>query len=98
MLKTQKQYPHIKFHLYSGNAQYVEEKIDQSIFDLGIVVEPANFSKYDYLKLPGYDLEGILMKKDSNLANKDFITPKDLMNSQLLYLIKRWLKIILRDG
>ena len=24
--KTQKQYPHIKFHLYSGNAQYVEEK------------------------------------------------------------------------
>ena len=82
--KTQKQYPHIKFHLYSGNAQYVEEKIDQSIFDLGIVVEPANFSKYDYLKLPGYDLEGILMKKDSNLANKDFITPKDLMNQPII--------------
>ena len=82
--KTQKQYPHIKFHLYSGNAQYVEEKIDQSIFDLGIVVEPANFSKYDYLKLPRYDLEGILMKKDSNLANKDFITPKDLMNQPII--------------
>jgi beta-glucosidase/6-phospho-beta-glucosidase/beta-galactosidase len=82
--KTQKQYPHIKFHIYSGNAQYVEEKIDQSIFDLGIVVEPANFSKYDYLKLPGYDLEGILMKKDSNLANKDFITPNDLMNQPII--------------
>ena len=71
--KTQKQYPHIKFHLYSGNAQYVEEKIDQSIFDLGIVVEPANFSKYDYLKLPGYDLEGILMKKDSNESANYYI-------------------------
>lgn len=47
-------------------------------------MEPANFSKYDYLKLPGYDLEGILMKKDSNLANKDFITPKDLMNQPII--------------
>ena len=84
MLKLKNNIPHIKFHLYSGNAQYVEEKIDQSIFDLGIVVEPANFSKYDYLKLPGYDLEGILMKKDSNLANKDFITPKDLMNQPII--------------
>lgn len=100
--KTQKQYPHIKFHLYSGNAQYVEEKIDQSIFDLGIVVEPANFSKYDYLKLPGYDLEGILMKKDSNLANKDFITPKDLMNQPIIIsnqeMVKNniagWLEVI----
>ena len=47
--KTQQHHPDIRFHIYSGNAQYVEEKLDQGIFDLGIVTDPADLSKYDYL-------------------------------------------------
>ncbi len=50
--KTQQHHPDIRFHIYSGNAQYVEEKLDQGIFDLGIVTDPVDLSKYDYLKLP----------------------------------------------
>ena len=67
--KTQQHHPDIRFHIYSGNAQYVEEKLDQGIFDLGIVTDPADLSKYDYLKLPTLDTWGILMKKDSELAH-----------------------------
>lgn len=61
--KTQKNYPAIKFHLYSGNAQYVEEQLDQGIFDLGIVTDPADLSKYDYLKLPTLDTWGCSHEK-----------------------------------
>ncbi|MCI8888557.1 MAG: hypothetical protein HFG70_10795 [Hungatella sp.] len=51
-MKLYPTYSHIKFHLNSGNAQYVTEKLDQGLFDLGIVAEPAGISKYDYLRLP----------------------------------------------
>lgn len=82
--KNQKNYPAIKFHLYSGNAQYVEEQLDQGIFDLGIVTDPADLSKYDYLKLPTLDTWGVLMKKDSELAKLDTISPKDLLDKPMI--------------
>lgn len=82
--KTQEKYPHIKFHIISGNAQYVTEKLDQGLFDLGIVVEPANMSKYDYIKLPNYETRGILMRKDSELAKLDAISPNDLKNKPII--------------
>ena len=73
--KTQQHHPDIRFHIYSGNAQYVEEQLDQGIFDLGIVTDPADLSKYDYLKLPTLDTWGVLMKKDSELAHFETISP-----------------------
>ena len=82
--KTQKNYPSIKFHLYSRNAQYVEEQLDQGIFDLGIVTDPVDLSKYDYLKLPTLDTWGVLMKKDSELAKLDTISPKDLLDKPMI--------------
>ena len=49
--ETQKIHPEIKFHLYSGNAQDVTEKLDKGLLDFGILIEPTNFSKYDFIKL-----------------------------------------------
>ena len=82
--KTQQHHPDIRFHTYSGNAQYVEEKLDQGIFDLGIVTDPVDLSKYDYLKLPTLDTWGILMKKDSELAHFETISPKDLLDKPMI--------------
>ena len=82
--KTQQHHPDIRFHIYSGNAQYVEEKLDQGIFDLGIVTDPADLSKYDYLKLPTLDTWGILMKKDSELAHFETISPKDILDKPMI--------------
>lgn len=82
--KTQQHHPDIRFHIYSGNAQYVEEKLDQGIFDLGIVTDPADLSKYDYLKLPTLDTWGILMEKDSELAHFETISPKDLLDKPMI--------------
>ena len=38
--ETQKIHPEIKFHLYSGNAQDVTEKLDKGLLDFGILIEP----------------------------------------------------------
>ncbi|MGU3373166.1 LysR family transcriptional regulator [Bacillus mycoides] len=74
----------IKFHLYSGNADDITTKLDSGLLDFGIVIEPANKQKYDYLKLPATDVWGVLMRKDSPLAEKAYIHPTDLLNKPLI--------------
>ncbi|MFJ5716796.1 LysR family transcriptional regulator [Neobacillus sp. NPDC093127] len=77
-------HPNIKFHLYSGNADDIATKLESGLLDFGIVIEPADKQKYDYLKLPATDVWGVLMRKDSPLAEKPFIQPKDLLNKPLI--------------
>ncbi|MFJ7975826.1 LysR family transcriptional regulator [Peribacillus sp. NPDC096379] len=77
-------YPNIRFHLYSGNADDIASRLDSGLLDFGVVIEPTDKQKYDYIKLPATDVWGVLMRKDSPLASKQFIQPIDLMDKPLL--------------
>lgn len=79
-----KENPDITFHFFSGDAEDVTEKLDKGLIDFGILVEPADLSKYEYLRLPQKDIWGVLMRKDSPLASKEFITPEDLRNVPII--------------
>ena len=73
-----KEYPKIKFHLYSGNSQDVVEKIENGLIDYGVLIEPADISKYDFIKIPVKDKWGVLMRKDSPIASLKSITADTL--------------------
>ena len=70
--------PDICYHLYSGNADDVTERLDKGLLDFGILIEPADMKKYDYIRLPATDTWGVLMPKDCALASHDFIRPEDI--------------------
>ena len=80
----QKIYPGIRYHLYSGNSDDVSERLDKGLLDFGIMIEPADMKKYDYMRLPATDIWGILMRKDSSLASKESITPEDLWDIPII--------------
>lgn len=82
--ELQGNYPDIKYHLHSGNADDVAERLDKGLLDFGIMIEPADIRKYDYMPLPAKDTWGVLMRKDSPLASLDVITPDDLHGIPLL--------------
>lgn len=77
-------YPRIRYHLYSGNADDVTERLDKGLLDFGVVIQPAPLSKYDYLTLPTKDTWGIVMRKDHPLARKKGIAPRDLLGVPLI--------------
>lgn len=83
-VKLRQDYPDIHFHLYSGNAEDVSERMEKGLLDFGIFITSANIDKYDYLKLPAYDTWGLIMRKSDKLAAKDFITPQDLEGLPLI--------------
>ncbi len=80
----QYKYPSIKYHFYSGNSDEVTEKLDKGILDFGILIQPADLSKYNYINIPAKDVWGVVMKKDSPLAAKETIQKTDLLNVPLL--------------
>ena len=77
-------YPGIHFHLYSGNADDVSERMEKGLLDFGIFITSSSIEKYDYLQLPAYDTWGLIMRKEDKLAEKKFITPQDLAGLPLL--------------
>ena len=77
-------YPEIHYHLYSGNAEDVTERLDKGSLDFGLLIQPADISKYDYFNIPTRDTWGVIMRKDIPLAKKETIRKEDLLNVPLI--------------
>ena len=77
-------YPNVKFHIFSGDSGTVSERLDKGLIDFGIFIEPFDLSKYDHMRLPLYDTWGVIMRKDSPLAQKEYITPEDLWDKPII--------------
>ena len=82
--ELQVSYPNIRYHLYSGNEEDITERLDKGLLDFGILIQPADISKYNYLNMPAKDVWGVVMKKDSSLAVKESIQAADLVNVPLI--------------
>lgn len=82
--QMQKQYPKIYLNISSGNAEDVTEKLDRGLIDFGLLVEPVDKTKYEYLTLPDRDTWGLLVRKDHPLAKKSKIIARDFANIPLL--------------
>ncbi|MDE6212798.1 MAG: LysR family transcriptional regulator, partial [Lachnospiraceae bacterium] len=48
----QEEYPDIRFHFFSSNADAITERLDNGLLDMGFLLEPEISPRYDYQKLP----------------------------------------------
>ena len=77
-------YPGIHYHISSGNAEFVVEQLDKGLIDFGIVFGQVDQTRYNSLKMPTKDIWGVLMRRDSALAQKETIAPEDLWDKPLI--------------
>lgn len=82
--ELQSLYPRIRYHIYSGDAVRISERLDKGLIDFALLVEPFDVLKYDYIRLPVKDTWGILMRADSPLAQKDAVCAEDLWDRPLI--------------
>ncbi|MBD5508620.1 MAG: LysR family transcriptional regulator [Lachnospiraceae bacterium] len=80
----QEEYPDIRFHFFSSNADAITERLDKGLLDMGFLLEPEISPRYDYQKLPLHETWGILMRKDSPLAVKKEISFSELADLPLI--------------
>ena len=82
--EIREEYPDIRFHFFSGNADAITERLDKGLLDMGFLLEPEIDPKYDYHKLPLYERWGVLMRKDSPLAKKKTVSFRELAGLPLI--------------
>lgn len=84
MSALQENYPLVHFNIISGDKVMITEAIDRGLIDFGLVFGNVDLSKYDSIPVPYKDTWGVLMRHDAPLANKEFITAKDLIDKPLI--------------
>lgn len=82
--RMQRQHPLVRYHLFSGNATDVTERLDKGLLDFALLIGAAKLERYDYITLPQQDRWGVLMPAKHPLAAHKVIRPQDLEGVPLL--------------
>lgn len=80
----QEKHPLVRYQIYSGNSENIKERIERGILDFGLMMEPIDISKYEYISMPVKEKWGILVSELSDLSRKETIQAADLQNEQLI--------------
>ena len=83
--EIRRDYPDVRFHIYSGNAEDIMDRLDKGMLDFGILIQPVDIAKYNALNLPEKDVWGVAMRRDCPLAKKKRITKDDLLDYPLIF-------------
>lgn len=76
--------PGIRFHIVSGDASDVCERLDKGLLDFGVLLGDIDETKYNHIQLPMRDLWGVLMPRSSPLAELESVRPRDLWDKPLI--------------
>lgn len=89
MYEFNRKYPKVNFSFYSGTADAIKDRLDKGILDFGLLLEPVDFGKYEYLSMGIREDWVVLMRPDSPLAEKQAITRSDLIGQRLILPSRR---------
>jgi len=79
-----REYPDVRFHFYSGDAQDVSERLNHGSLDFAVMLEPVDNIKYEFVSLPDCSQWGVLMNKSDALAAKKALTNEDIKSIPLI--------------
>lgn len=79
-----KKYPLVTFDIFTGNADLVKEQMEKGLIDIGVLLEPVDMEKFDFIRLKGKERWVVLMRPDDPLAQKEGITAEDLKDAPLI--------------
>ena len=82
--QLQGSHPGIRFHNVSGEDMDVCERLDKGLLDFGILLGDMDKTRYSCMELPMKDTWGVLMRRDSPLAQRETISPRDLWDKPLI--------------
>ncbi len=84
-------YPRVTFDIYTATADHVKDQMDRGLVDIGLLLEPIDIEKYDFIRLDMKERWVALMRPDSPLAEKDSVTAGEL--SELPLILPRRLRV-----
>lgn len=82
--KMTDQYPEIRIHIRSGNADDILEHLNKGVYDLGITIGDFDNRKYNAFALKNRDQWGVLVPKNHPLTKFDKVELADILSYPLI--------------
>ena len=79
-----KKYPLVQFTLYNETADNIKDRLDKGLVDVGLLLEPIDMEKYDFVRLSQKDTWGVLLRNDHPLAGRNFISSDEIVEYPLM--------------
>ena len=79
-----KEYPDIRFHITSGDTQDLIDELNNGLIDFALIFTEVGHTLYQSIALPAQDRFGLLMPKNSPLAEKKEIKYRDLKDLPII--------------
>lgn len=77
-------FPLVTFELFTATADQVRERMDRGLLDVGLLLEPVDTDRYDYIRMNVREEWGVLMRADDPLAERTAIAAADLAHRPLI--------------
>ena len=77
-------YPLVTYDIFTGNADLIKEQMEKGLIDIGVLLEPIDMEKFDFIRLTGKERWVVLMRPDNPLAEKAAVSAKDLEGLSLI--------------
>lgn len=77
-------YPLVRFDLYNEMADDIKDRMDKGLIDVGLLLEPIDTSKYDFLRLSQKETWGVLMRDDHPLSGRESIRLDEIVQYPLI--------------
>ena len=82
--KFREKYPRVNFDIFTATADLVKEQMDKGLMDVGLLLEPIDIEKYDFIRLDMKEKWVVLMGPDDPLTQKEYVTAKELVDLPLI--------------
>ena len=79
-----REHPDVRFTITSGDTTDLLDQLDSGLIDIALIFTDYDHSQYQGIRLPADDRLGLLMRKDSSLAEKATVTVSDLKGLPLI--------------
>lgn len=77
-------YPLVTFDIFTATADIVKERMDRGLVDIGILMEPIDMEKYDFIRFKTKERWVVLMRSDDPMTDKEYLAAQDLSELPLV--------------
>ncbi len=76
--------PMVIFNIFSATADDILERLEKGLLDIGLLAEPVDIRRYEFIRMPKKDRWGVWVHRDNPLAQRSSVTPADLIGRPLI--------------
>ena len=73
-----RQHPRVVFDVYTANADQIKRRMDDGLTDIGLLLEPVDMERYEYIRMPVKERWAAVMPSGVPIAKREYVTAKDL--------------------